>query len=139
MTNLETLPFTNSIGQVISPGDKVVIVTMCTKSVYTASGTYNGLVNGKVQCTKSVRESYYVFKDTREEVPNSYFIESNKRISEWSSEWMKANPGPTSYRYYTQPEYKAMREETMNKVEIAYRYVDRKTTLQRNRIYKLTD
>jgi len=139
MTKTESVSFTNTIGQVINPGEKVVIVTMCTKSVYTCAGTYNGMVNGRVQCTKNVKESYYAFKETGEPVPNSFFNEMNERLNRWVSAWMKANPGPASYRYYNQPEYQAMRDETMSKVEIAYRYVDRKTTLQRNRIYKLAD
>lgn len=137
MTN--PVPFTNDIGQTINPGDEVVIVTTgYGHQVNTARGIYLSLKDkGGVQCIKKVKTSYYAFKDTGERVHWSYFNEMNKKLEAWAKEWRNKNPG--KYGYYNEPEYKELRSEAMDKVEMKYELVDRRTTLQRNRIYKLAD
>ena len=59
----------------------------------------------------------------------------NKQLDAWTKEWKINNPG--KYAYYLEPEYKAIREEYMSKVETKYKFVHCRTTLQRNRIYKI--
>lgn len=136
-SNTNVVAYTNNIGQVINPGDEVVIVTTgYGHQVNTYKGTYIGLhKNGGAQCVKKVKTSYYAFKDTGEKVPYTFFQENNKRLDAWAREYREKNPG--KYAYYNEPEYKAIRAETMDKVELKYEYVDRRTTLQLNRIYKL--
>lgn len=135
MTN--PIAYTNDIGQTINPGDEVVIVTTgYSHSVSTNKATYLGLhTNGGAQCVKKVKTSYYAFKDTGERVPYTFFQEKNKRLDIWIREYREKNPG--KYGYYNEPEYKALRAEAMDKVEMKYEYVDRRTTLKLNRIYKL--
>lgn len=136
-SNTNVVAFTNDIGQVINPGDEVIIVTTgYSHNVSTNRGTYIGLhKNGGAQCVKKVKNSFYAFKDTGERVPGSFFQENNNRLNAWIKEWRANNPG--QYAYYNEPEYKAIRAEAMDKVELKYEYVDRRTTLQLNRIYKL--
>ena len=135
MTN--PIAYTNDIGQTINPGDEVVIVTTgYGHDVSTNKATYLGLhTNGGAQCVKKVKTSYYAFKDTGERVPWSYFNEMNQKLSAWTAEWRKNNPG--NYRYYEDPEYLAIRNQFQNNVETKYEFVDRRTTLKLNRIYKL--
>lgn len=136
-SNTNIVAFTNDIGQVINPGDEVIIVTTgYSHSVSTNKGTYIGLhKNGGAQCVKKVKTTYYAFKDTGERVPWTYFGEMNNKLNAWAIEYRKNNPG--KYGYYNEPEYKALREESMIRVETKTEYVDRRTTLQLNRIYKL--
>lgn len=131
------VPFTNSIDQVINPGDQVVIVTTgYGHQVSTTPGTYLGLhPNGGVQCIKKVKTGFYVVKGTDEKIHHSFFNEMNSKLSAFAAEWRKNNPG--KYAYYSEPEYKAIRDEYMNQIETASGYIDRRTTLQRNRIFKL--
>ena len=138
-SNINLVKFTNNIDQVINPGDEVVIVTTgYNHNVNVTRGTYLGLHgNGRAQCVKKVKTSYYAFKDTCERVPLAYFNEMNQKLSAWTAEWRKNNPG--KYAYYSEPEYKTIQDEYKNKVEIKYEIVDRRTTLQLNRIYKLAD
>lgn len=135
MTN--PIAYTNDIGQTINPGDEVVIVTTgYSHSVSTNKATYLGLhTNGGAQCVKKVKTSYYAFKDTGERVPYTYFQENNKRLDAWIREYREKNLG--KYAYYNEPEYNVIRAEAMDKVELKYEYVDRRTTLKLNRIYKL--
>jgi hypothetical protein len=130
--------FKNNIGQEINPGDPIVIVTTgYGHQVSTCGGTYLGMhKNGRgVQCEKQVKTTYYAFKDSGERVSYKYFQEMNDKLSAWAKEWRQNNPG--KYAYYSEPEYKAIREEYMSNVETKSEYVARRTTLQRNRIYKL--
>ena len=127
--------FTNNIGQTIQPGDEVVIVTS-SHSVSTNKGVYVGIHSGGgVSCVKKVKTSYYVYKADGIEVHYSFFEQMNKQLNAWAKEWRANNPG--KYAHYLEPEYKAIREEYMSKVETKYKFVDRRTTLQRNRIYKI--
>lgn len=137
-SNTNAVAFTNNIGQVINPGDEVVIVTTgYGHNVNTYRGTYVGLhKNGGAQCVKKVKTSYYAFKDTDERVHYSYFNDMNKELNVWANEYRKNNPG--KYGYYNEPEYKAIREKYMDKIESKSEFVDRRTTLQRNRVYKIT-
>lgn len=130
--------FKNNIGQEINPGDPVVIVTTgYGHQVSTYGGTYLGMhKNGKgVQCEKQVKTSYYAFKDSGERVSWKFFEEMNNKLNAWAREYRLSNPN--KYAYYSEPEYKAIREEFMSNVETKSEYVARRTTLQRNRIYKL--
>lgn len=135
MTN--AVPFTNNIGQVIQPGDEVVIVTTgYSHRVNTCKGTYLGLhKNNGAQCVKQIRTSYYTFKNTGERVPSSFWAEMQAEQTAWISNYVKNNPG--SYSYYTDPEYKAIRASYFDQIETQYYMIDRRTTLQRNRIYKI--
>lgn len=127
--------FTNNIGQTIQPGDEVVIVTS-SYNVSTNKGVYVGIhPGGGVSCVKKVKTSYYAYKADGIAVHVSFFTEMNNKLSAWSNEWRANNPG--KYAYYNEPDYKAIREEYMSKVETKYKFVDRRTTLQRNRIYKI--
>ena len=58
----------------------------------------------------------------------------NDKLSEFGRKFREAGKG---YMYYTDPEYLAIRAEYNDKVELKYEYVDRRTTLQLNRIFKL--
>jgi hypothetical protein len=129
--------FKNDIGQEINPGDPVVIVTTgYGHNVNTYAGTYLGMhKNGKgVQCEKQIKTTYYAFKDTGERVAWTYFGEMNDKLNAFGREFRAAGKGTM---YYSDPEYKAIREEYMNRVETKSEYVARRTTLQRNRVYKL--
>lgn len=132
-----SIAFTNDIGQVINPGDEVVIVTTgYGHSVNTYKGTYIGRhTNGGAQCVKKVKNPYYAYKGTDDRIHYSFFTEMNNKLNAWATEYRAKNPG--KYGYYNEPDYKAIREEYMSKVELKNEYVDRRTTLQRNRIYKL--
>lgn len=136
-STINAIAFTNDIGQVINPGDEVVIVTTgYSHQVSTHKGTYIGChTNGGTQCVKKVKTSYYAYKGTNDRVDYSLFAEMNSKLRAWAAEYRAKNPG--KYGYYNEPEYMAIREELMSKVEMKYEYVDRRTTLQRNRIYKL--
>lgn len=136
-SNTNAVEFKNNIGQTINPGDEVVIVTTgYGHNVNTYKGIYLGLhKNGGAQCIKKVKTSFYAFKDTGERVHYSYFSEMNAKLNAFATEWRKNNPG--KYAYYTEPEYVAIRAEYNDKIELKYDIVDRRTTLQRNRIYKL--
>lgn len=135
MTN--EVAFTNNIGQVIQPGEDVVIVTTgYGHNVNTCKGKYLGMhKNGGAQCMKQVRESYLVLKATEELVPNSFWTEMRQKSDAFVAEYKKNNPG--RWDYYSQPEYKAITTSYYDQVETRYHIVDRRTTLQRNRIYKI--
>jgi hypothetical protein len=136
-----TTPFTNDIGQVINPGDKVVIVTTgYSHSVKTCKGTYFGLTkNGRgVQCIKKVKRSYYTCKLTGERINTyQYFKEMNEALRVFRAEFFAAGKSTEYNSVYSTDEYKKIRNEYYNRIEPNHEYVDRRTTLQRNRIYKL--
>lgn len=136
-SNINVTAYTNNIGQVINPGDEVVIITTgYGHNVNTCKGTYIGLhKNGGAQCIKKVRSSFYVNKATGERINGSYFSEMNSKLNAFATTWRANNPG--KYAYYSEPDYQAIYEEYMSKVELKYEYVDRHTTLQRNRVYKI--
>lgn len=136
-SNTNVVAYTNNIGQVINPGDEVVIVTTgYGHQVNTYKGTYIGLhKNGGAQCVKKVQSSFYADKATGERIAYSYFTEMNSKLNAFAATWRANNPG--KYAYYSEPDYLAIREEYMSKVELKYEYVDRRTTLQRNRVYKI--
>jgi hypothetical protein len=135
MTNV--IEFTNNIGQVIRPGDEVVIVTTgYSHSVSTAKATYLGMhKNGGAQCMKQVKTTIYVFKDSGERVPNEFFMEMQKASADWTKEFYAKNP--LNRNFYKDPEYKALRDQYMDQIEVKSIYVDRRTTLKLNRIFKL--
>lgn len=131
MSERQEVPFTNDLGQTIQVGDEVVVVTMCTKSVYTNRGKYIGLRNGNVQAELALEMNVLVDKETREQV-NIWKILEEEGVGY-----------PYRIRYGT-PEYKealerynTRRQEIMAKCEYEKRPYTRVTTLQRNRIYKL--
>lgn len=130
------IEYTNDIGQTLRPGDEVIIVTTgYSHSVSTNKGVYLGVhENGGVQCSKKVKTRFYVFTDTSERVPSSFWQELNDRRNAWAKNYCETTG---KYDYYSQPEYKAIQSEAMAKVKIKYEFVDRRTTLQRNRVYKL--
>lgn len=135
MTN--AIEFTNNIGQVIRPGDEVVIVTTgYSHSVSTAKATYLGMhKNGGAQCMKQVKTRTYVFKDSGERVPNEFFMELQKVSADWIREFYAKKQ--LDQNFYKDPEFKALREQYMDQIETKSIYVDRRTTLKLNRIFKL--
>lgn len=129
--------FKNSVGQTINPGDSVVIVTTSTRSVGTYIGKYLGMhKNGGVQCEKQVQTSFYVFKDTGERVPYSYFNKMNSALNKFAQEYRLKNPQANYWTYYSDPGYTAIRDEYYDRIELKTEFVTRRTTLQRNRIFK---
>lgn len=129
--------FENSLGQTLNPGDQVVIVTTgYSHQVGTYLGKYLGLhKNGGVQCEKQVETRFWVFKDTGERVPTSYFNAKYAEQNAFSTKWRAANPG--QWNYYSDPEYKTIEEKYMSPIELKSEFVPRRTTLQLNRVYKL--
>lgn len=129
--------FTNELGQVINPGDEVVIVTTgYSHSVSTNKATYLDVhPNGGVRCVKKVKSSFYAFKDSDERVPLSYFKEMNSELNKFINE--RGIAGNKYYGTQYQPEYTEIRKKYMDKVELRYEFVDQRTTLKLNRIYKL--
>ena len=131
------MEFVNDIGQTIVPGDDVVIVTTgYGHSVNTYRGTFLGLnKSGRAQCVKKVKTSWHVFKDTNERVPYSFFQEKYRALADFRTKHVAQ--GGNSYGYYNAPEYKKIEEEYNSKIERVQGIVDRRTTLQLNRVYKL--
>ena len=132
---LEVVEFTNDIGQVIKPGDEVVIVTTgYSHNVSTNKGTYVGLTNGGASIIKQVKSRYYVLKSTGERINNTWF---NQIYKEQDAFREAKNLTYSSYRYYGDPEYNAIRSRWMDLVELKYEIIPRRTTLKLNRAYKL--
>ena len=134
---INPVPFKNDLDQTINPGDEVVIVTTgYSHSVSTNKAVYLGMhPNGGVSCEKQVKQSWHVFKGTEEKVPWSWWSEVNATQTKWANEWRAANPG--QYNYYQQPEYQAIREAAMQKIEVASAIRPVRTTLKLNRMFKL--
>lgn len=116
----QEIPFTNEIGQVIQPGDEVVVVTHCTGSTKVRKGIYVGLYGKSVQA-KVPSDSYaYFVKGSNERAPANF---SNRL---WNC----------GLKYNT-PEFEQLREEVYAPYEYRKSNELRITTLQQNRIYKL--
>ena len=120
MSNREAIPFTNDFGQVINPGDEVVVVTTCTGNTNTQKGKYVGMRGKYVQAEVPSNAWAYFYKDTGERAPYNFGAEL------WNS----------GLKYNT-PEYTALREKIYGRVEYRKTGGTRITTLQYNRIYKL--
>jgi len=45
----QAIPFKGKFGQTINPGDKVIFITMCTKTMGVGEGTYQGMINGRAR------------------------------------------------------------------------------------------
>lgn len=108
MKPYDSQPFTNDIGQVINPGDSVLIITSGRgKAFYTRVGTYLG----------TRQSTSYYGKDKRQVVCEGparlfgKFDANGKRLS-WDS------PEAKHYEY-------------------TFKTVTRRTTLKCNRVYKL--
>jgi hypothetical protein len=131
---LKEVEFKNDLGQVIKPGDEVVIVTTgYSHQVSTNKGTYLGLVNGGASIVKQVRSSYYAFKDSGERVPYSWFKEMYAEQNAFKANFATDR----NYRYWNDPEYHKIAEKRYALIETKYEIVPRKTTLKLNRAYKL--
>lgn len=120
MSKREAVPFTNDFGQVINPGDEVVVVTTCTGSTNTQRGKYVGMSGKHVQAEVPSSSWAYYIKGTNERAPSNF----TERL--WKA----------GLKYNT-PEFKALRDEVYAPYE--YRQISdtRITTLYYNRIYKL--
>lgn len=121
--------FKNSIGQIIHPGDDVVIVTSgYNKRIHIRRGIYNGRkgINKGVSCTSFKRVNRYRFIDTKVDV----------KSEDWPS--MDYSIGYNSPLYKEAYE-KYHKEITIfnTKIEVYYVEVPFNTTLQSNRIFKI--
>lgn len=74
----EAVPFTNDFGQVINPGDEVVVVTTCTGNTNTSKGIYVGMRNKRVQAEVECIVYQWYNKET-DEVGSYYKIPSEQR------------------------------------------------------------
>ena len=132
---LEVVEFTNNLGQVIKPGDEVVIVTTgYGHNVSTNKGTYIGLTNGGASIIKQIKSSYYVLKSTGERVAYTWF---NQIYKEQNAFRTAKSSIDSSYRYWSDPEYNAIQQKWMDLLEQKEEIIPRRTTLKLNRAYKL--
>jgi hypothetical protein len=132
---LEVVEFTNNLGQIIKPGDEVVIVTTgYGHNVSTNKGTYLGLTNGGASISKQVKSNYYVLKSTGERIAYTWF---NQMHNEQQILRTTKKAKDSSYRYRNDPEYDAIREKWMSLIEMKDEFTHRRTTLKLNRAYKL--
>lgn len=120
MSKREVVPFTNDFGQVINPGDEVVVVTTCTGNTNTQKGKYVGMRGKSVQAEVPSNSWAYFVKGTDELAPRNF----SDRL--WKS----------GLKYNT-PEYQALRDEVYGPYEYRRTGGTRITTLYYNRIYKL--
>jgi hypothetical protein len=120
MSNREVIPFTNDFGQVINPGDDVVVVTTCTGSTNTQKGKYVGMHGKSVQAEVPSSSYAYFVKGSDERAPHNFHNELYKSGFNWNT-----------------PEWKALREKVYAPYEYRKIHGTRITTLQYNRIYKL--
>ncbi len=67
----EEIPYTNSSGQVINPGDDVLVVTVSTGCVMTYTGKYLGMNGKSVQAV--VEDDGYVWVDKRTGEAGSFY------------------------------------------------------------------
>jgi len=132
---LEVVEFTNNLGQVIKPGDEVVIVTTgYGHDVSTNKGTYIGLTNGGASIIKQIKSSYYVLKSTGERVAFTWFNQIYKEQDAFRTAKRSID---SSYRYWSDPEYNAIQEKWMDLLERKEEIIPHRTTLKLNRAYKL--
>ena len=115
-----SVPFTNSFGQVINPGDEVVVVTHCTGSTNITKGKYLGMRGESVQAEVPDRKWTWFVKGTDDRAPANFHGELYK-----------------SGLYYNTPEWKALRDKLYDPYEYRRAGGTRITTLIENRIYKL--
>lgn len=120
MTQREAIPFTNDFGQVINPGDDVVVVTTCTGNTNTQKGVYVGMCGKRVQAEVPSYSWAYFVKGTDERAPANF----SDRV--WKA-GLK----------YGSPEWKELRDEVYAPYEYRATGGTRITTLIYNRIYKL--
>jgi len=114
----EAVEFTNKIGQVIKPGDEVIIVTTGWGNTYTAKGVYLGM-NGKgAQARVEENTSKWVFNDSGEDVNGEFWNLLNG--IRWND-----------------PDYATKRKALMDQIHTVPIVYYRKTTLKKNRIFKL--
>lgn len=144
---LNAVSYTNSIGQVINPGDEVVIFTQgYNHSVNTKKGVYLGLKGKGCSCRVTEKHTKYRHKETGEEVGFYYNDDYKARYND-SNEWPRP---PSGFRYGTpeyQQAYEVYRKEydawqvKQQKIQELYEQFEvpyfRHTTLQLNRIYKI--
>ena len=83
MSKREVIPFTNDFGQVINPGDEVVVVTTCTGNTNTQKGRYVGMRGKSVQAEVEYTKFEWFNKDTGE--AGSYYkipseLRSHRRV-----------------------------------------------------------
>ena len=78
MSKRDIVPFTNDFGQVINPGDDVVVVTTCTGSTNTSKGTYVGMRGKSVQAEVEYTKYEWYNKET-DEAGSYYKIPSELR------------------------------------------------------------
>lgn len=136
---MKEIPFINSIDQVINPGDSIVIVTTgYSHDVNTYKGKYLGIhKNGGVSCSKLLPSRYFVYRDTNDRISRTFFQEKNAKLNEVRKKFSETNPN--RYDYYNDPEYLAIEKECADQIETQTEYILTRTTLQRNRIFKLAD
>lgn len=92
---MQAVSFTNSIGQTIEPGEKIVAVTNSTKTLRTRQGTYLGMTdNGKrVVCEVLIDRAVYVFDDNGQETTwNNAYRERQATGRTYKVQWVK-RPG----------------------------------------------
>lgn len=143
---LKVVDFTNSIGQVIKPGDEVVIVTSgYNHDVHINSGIYLGRKGSKdgVSCRVTEHYTHYRHKETGVEYKHTWYNDPRVKAMVY--------PKMDYSHPYKSPEYdeayKVYREEyekvTSQIQEIGKEYEPfkvpyfRYTTLQKNRIFKI--
>lgn len=156
---LKLVEHKNRLGQVIKPGDEVVIVTTgYSHSVSINKGEYLGKKNEGCSCRVQETRTHYRFKETGEEMTAWYTDAEKRGLLPKRPEYPKYPQRPAGWNYQT-PEYKEYQAtvsaiqaeyskaytvyyEAYNKVK-ADHYENvrvphwRYTTLQLNRIFKL--
>ncbi len=119
-SNLVVEPFTNTIGQTLNPGDDVVVVTNCTSRINVTTGKFAG-VRRHMKTNEIVGTSISDIKRVHfERVYSEHGKIEEVKIKDYDYKLGKYNSEKTGRRYDVVPvtEY-------------------RKTTLQRNRVYKI--
>ena len=104
-------PFTNTIGQVIQPGDRVAYVTRCSGRVYQGSGWFDGVMKDR----KTDQVNYTQVRGIR----NKKSVATGKMIRH-SYSWLD------SVKTYEYPEYIEVDIEPHGK-----------TNLQRHLLFKI--
>lgn len=112
-------PFINAFGQVLNPGDKVLVVSHCTGYTHTSIGEFAGISDsGNPQVRVPIVTHKYVHNETGETTWNPYW--TNTKHLKWNT-----------------PEYR----EAKAVVDQLWTYTaftgTRVTTLPKKRVYKL--
>jgi hypothetical protein len=119
-SNLVAEPFTNSIGQTLNPGDDVVVVTNCTSRVNVTTGKFAG-VRRDMKTNEIVGTSISDIKRVHfERVYSEHGKIEEVKIKDYDYNLRKYNSEKTGRRYDVVPVTKY-----------------RKTTLHRNRVFKI--